>query len=368
MSNIPQLHLVAGFLGSGKTTAIVNACKQYLQQGLRVGVVTNDQGKYLVDTAFFQLDQIPTVEVGGGCFCCNYTDLESQLEKLEHEIHPDMIFAESVGSCADLVATVIKPLLTLRTRPLQPSSFSVFADARLLRLRLLDEPLPFSEDVLYIFDQQIAEAALLVINKIDLLAADQRTTLKTLAQERYPQKTILLQNSLSATDIAAWITALEASQPLRSPESLESLDIDYQRYGNGETRLAWLDGEIQLRAATGDQNTAARQILKAIVEEIQSNGAPIGHLKFILEGANGQGGKVSITALPDREWLTHLPQVQGETLRLMINARVEIESDQLKLLVEEALQKVLSDSGAVILQKRLEAFHPGMPQPTYRLP
>ncbi|NPV86264.1 MAG: hypothetical protein HPY45_09685 [Anaerolineae bacterium] len=368
MRKAPRLHLVAGFLGSGKTTAIVNACKQYLQQGLRVGVVTNDQGKYLVDTAFFQLDQIPSVEVGGGCFCCNYADLESQLEKLEHEIHPDVIFAESVGSCADLVATVIKPLLTLRTRPLRPSSFSVFTDARLLRLRLLDEPLPFSEDVLYIFDQQIAEAALLVINKIDLIAEDRRPELKTLAQQRYPDKTILLQNSLSATDIATWITALEDSHPLQLPESLESLDIDYQRYGNGEAQLAWLDGEIQLRTATSNQNTAARQILKAIVEAIQSNHAPIGHLKFIIEDTHGHGGKVSITALPDSNWIAHVPQVQADTFRLMINARVQIKSEQLELLVEEALEKALSDSEAIILHKRLEAFHPGMPKPTYRLP
>ena len=48
-----RLHLVGGFLGSGKTTAIAAAAKLLMAQGLRVGVVTNDQGKYLVDTAFF---------------------------------------------------------------------------------------------------------------------------------------------------------------------------------------------------------------------------------------------------------------------------------------------------------------------------
>lgn len=46
-------HLVGGFLGSGKTTAIIQACKRLLQTGQKVGVITNDQGKYLVDTAFF---------------------------------------------------------------------------------------------------------------------------------------------------------------------------------------------------------------------------------------------------------------------------------------------------------------------------
>ncbi len=47
-----HLHLVNGFLGSGKTTAIVAAARQHIARGERVGIVTNDQGRYLVDTGF----------------------------------------------------------------------------------------------------------------------------------------------------------------------------------------------------------------------------------------------------------------------------------------------------------------------------
>jgi G3E family GTPase len=100
-----KLHLVGGFLGSGKTTAIIQAARVLMQHGLRVGVVTNDQGKYLVDTAFFRLADIPAVEVSGGCFCCNYPNLDKSLDELVESARPDVIFAESVGSCADLVAT-----------------------------------------------------------------------------------------------------------------------------------------------------------------------------------------------------------------------------------------------------------------------
>ena len=48
-----DMHLVGGFLGSGKTTSIINAAKVLIAQGKKVGVVTNDKGKHLVDTAFF---------------------------------------------------------------------------------------------------------------------------------------------------------------------------------------------------------------------------------------------------------------------------------------------------------------------------
>jgi G3E family GTPase len=73
-----KIYLVGGFLGSGKTTAIIQACRILMADGKKVGVITNDQGKYLVDTAFMKFNDIPTVEVTGGCFCCNYQDLNSQ--------------------------------------------------------------------------------------------------------------------------------------------------------------------------------------------------------------------------------------------------------------------------------------------------
>ena len=87
------LHLVGGFLGSGKTTAIIAAARHLLAASQRVGVVTNDQGRYLVDTAFFQTQQVPTVEVTGGCFCCHYDDLEERLEELDRSALPHVIFA-----------------------------------------------------------------------------------------------------------------------------------------------------------------------------------------------------------------------------------------------------------------------------------
>ena len=92
------VHLVGAFLGSGKTTAIRStACELRRQRGEAASVITNDQGTLLVDTAFLRGSH-PTREVTRGCFCCRYDPLVELL-------------AEAVGSCADLVATVVRPLL-----------------------------------------------------------------------------------------------------------------------------------------------------------------------------------------------------------------------------------------------------------------
>ena len=43
--------MLGGFLGAGKTTAVAKLAERLTAQGQRVGLITNDQGKELVDTA-----------------------------------------------------------------------------------------------------------------------------------------------------------------------------------------------------------------------------------------------------------------------------------------------------------------------------
>lgn len=350
-----RLHLVGGFLGSGKTTAIIHAAKRMMDRGLRVGVITNDQGKFLVDTAFFQLGGVPAVEVTGGCFCCNYDDLDVRLAQLMAEMHPDVVFAESVGSCADVVATVVKPLLALAPDGIAPASFSVFTDARLLRRRLLDQELPFSEDVLYIFDKQIEEAGLLVVNKVDLLPQAALSEVEHLLQEKLPGKSFLVQSALTPDGVRQWIERIEVGGLELPPASLE---IDYDRYGAGEARLAWLDEEIRLSVPAGHGRAVVMDLLARFAEAIRSRGASIGHVKFIVESE-----KISLPTLEEPGWLDRVPDIPGGMAVVLVNARVEMPSDELRTL----LRGVLDETGFPYTVNHEAAFHPDRPKPTHRM-
>src|SRR5262245_23838707 len=103
--------LVGGFLGAGKTTLLLQAAQRLTARGLRVGLVTNDQGSELVDTALAGAHGLPVVEVAGGCFCCRFPDLTAAFRHLQQTVQPAVILAEPVGSCTDLMATVLRPLL-----------------------------------------------------------------------------------------------------------------------------------------------------------------------------------------------------------------------------------------------------------------
>jgi len=390
-----NLHLVGGFLGSGKTTAIIGAARLLAArrsrstlegshstlEGPRVGVVTNHQGKALVDTAFFRAAQLPTVEVTGGCFCCHYDDLAARLEQLHETARPDVIFAESVGSCADLVATVVKPLL-LFNPAFTPSSFSVFADSRLLRRRLLGEPLPFSDEVVYIFDQQIEEAGLLVVNKVDLLGEPALDELRDLVARRWPGKAALFHSALAGPDLAHGSDLTGFKKPVRSfagsfagiedwlaliesgaaPVPQASLQIDYPRYGAAEARLAWMDMGVKLAVRDGEGRGALVRLLEGIQVRLKARGAGLGHLKAIIRWAAGEV-KVSLTALEDPGWREQVPAVTGQWVYLILNAHVEISPSDLQALVRESL----AACGAAYTIERADSFAPGFPNPTHRL-
>src|SRR5947208_2345554 len=102
--------MIGGFLGAGKTTSVARLAQKLTADGLKVGLITNDQGSELVDTAMLRARGFDIEEIPGGCFCCRFNSLVDAANKLTEKSRPDVFIAEPVGSCTDLVATVTYPL------------------------------------------------------------------------------------------------------------------------------------------------------------------------------------------------------------------------------------------------------------------
>jgi len=341
-------------LGSGKTTAIIGAVKLLMMQGKRAGVVTNDQGRYLVDTAFFKLSEVPAVQVSGTCFCCNYGDLEARIDMLREQIQPDAIFAESIGSCTDLVATVIKPLQRLRDGLDAPTSYSGFVDSRLLRLWLLGMALPFSDNLVYIFEKQIEETNLLILNKVDLLSNEKLAELKTLVSERYPGKEILYQNSTDKESIQHWLDKIECSV-VSLPS--RSLDIDYKRYGVAEAQLAWLNEAIRLETPASQGREIIILLLSTILNELRQKQAAIGHIKILIQDV-GEDAKISITPFQEANWDTNIPVLAASQVHFLLNARVEINAEELRQIIQHALVSTASATNSTFTESDITFFNP----------
>jgi hypothetical protein len=357
-----KLYLLSGFLGSGKTTAIFTASKLLVAEGREVGIITNDQGNELVDTAYLNRDRLMIKEVNNGCFCCRFDELEKQLNSLIDRRKPEIIFAETVGSCADLIATVVKPLG--RSFPLEDIILSVFADASMLWPVIKGETFFLSEDVRYIYQKQLEEADLIVLNKADLLSNEQRAEMTIFLKKEYPGKVILVQDSTNEDSVRIWYSVLERFRP---NEVRSSLDIDYDRYARGEQVLAWLDERLVILSTDGSASVAAHHFIRDVQRRIHKAGLPIGHLKFLLDD-DREKRKYSYTTISGSGPFPEANPEPSDHVEILVNARVQADPEMLDDLVKAALLNMKEQFPVEVNIISSQAFQPEQPRPIHRIP
>lgn len=270
-----------------------------------------------------------------------------------------MIFAESVGSCTDLVATVIKPLQ--QVYPQIEIVLSVFADACLLHELIQGSPL-FVQNVNYIYKKQLDKADVLVINKIDLLNASQMEVVKTVVKMEYPGKKVVYQDSLKRDSIQKWLSVLNAFQP----KARKSLVIDYDIYGSGEAELAWLDAEIDIFTIEQDAVSCGIALINKIYSKINSLQLAIGHLKFLIDDGVHQK-KISFTSIKMSALQDEFVEFDSKKIKLLINARIQAGPGQLEKIITENIWELESQMDCEIIENKVAAFKPGYPKLTYRI-
>jgi len=87
-----------GFLGSGKTTIILNLIKQ-LPKNYKAVLLKNEFGNARVDSLLYKESNIKVTEVLNGCLCCILVGkLGNALEEIISKYNPDRIIIETSGS------------------------------------------------------------------------------------------------------------------------------------------------------------------------------------------------------------------------------------------------------------------------------
>lgn len=368
-----QLILVGGFLGAGKTTLIGQLVKHFQTLNLKCGVITNDQASGLVDTALAEkLDGAMVSEISGGCFCCKLGELGKVLGqqwKAGTEDAPDIIVAEPVGSCTDLMATVLLPLRRAYGGMVAVAPLSVLVDGRraLASLGGRRTPGDFSKDVGYIYRKQIEEAEIVVVNKKDLMAeADLEDLLRRLDHD-YPGKKVFVLSARTGEGLDKWAEHILGAEA--APEKL--MDVDYARYGTGEALLGWCNAEIEVDATNGDPaglpgDTFLLEIAKAVAADLSAAGHEVAHFKMALRDHRGRLGTVNQVMSGTDPEVSRSFEGSFQKARLTVNLRAEGDPEQLRRIVEERIRQVeVADPACAI--KEMAAFRPGQPVPVERV-
>ncbi len=287
--------------------------------GLKTGYITNDQGAYLVDTLFARGQSSAT--------------------------------AEAVGSCTDLAATVVLPILEGRGGEVELAAYYVVVDGSRLadeysaRMNLLEPRSPTE----ILLAHQIAEAETLVVTKIDCLDEEELADGRDLLWRINPRARAFSCSSRDGRGLEALLDDILGG---RGVSIQATLPLDYAVYAQAEAEYGWYNGQWEEAEAGGDWELFLRRLAEGI-------GAEVAHAKVLAESPERML-KVSLTGSRiERDEGRGTGKV-GPT-RITLNVRARSSPDRIVAAVEELIRNHRPAGYHV------EALVPSPPSPTYRI-
>lgn len=173
---LPGVTILGGYLGAGKTTLLNHLLRH--ADGRRIAVLVNDFGDIGIDAALIEARTEDLLELAGGCVCCSFgSDLVGALRAIaRRRPRPDHVVIETSGVALPApVAQAVGLVPGLRV-----DATVVLCDAQTVRLRMADRYV--GETVA----AQLAQADLIVLNKLDLVPTDARPELQAWLAQRHP--------------------------------------------------------------------------------------------------------------------------------------------------------------------------------------
>ncbi len=364
MTTAPRFIMIGGFLGAGKTTTIARLASHFRGEGKNVAIVTNDQAADLVDTLMLRSQGFNVGEVAGSCFCCNFNALTGTVESLSTDQRPDIVLAEPVGSCTDLVATVIRPLEQIYDQPFDIAPYGVIIKPSHGSKILGGEgQRGFSPKAEYIFRKQIEEADFVILNRIDELTEGDVNDLTRLLTEQYANIPVIRLSAKSGVGFEALCEFLDQ----KGAFGQRVMDVDYDIYAEGEAELGWLNCQAKLNAKNAiDLDLFLMQLLGRLHKELVAVDAEVAHLK-VIGMAEGVYAVANLVSNSDRPVLSLPSKWKGSDVDLVVNARVALPPEALEAIVRSAMADEAMTSGAEVQILTLQCFRPGRPVPTHRL-
>ena len=161
--------LLGGFLGSGKTTVLVQlanllvrdtSCHRADDTPPAVAVIENEIGKSGIDNLMLRSRNYQVKNLFAGCVCCTlYGELVSSIQEIEKQINPRWLIIEATGvAYPGGIRKLIEDQLGY------PVHLIVLADSS--RWSMLVKAMPS------LVEGQLEAASHILINKIDLASED----------------------------------------------------------------------------------------------------------------------------------------------------------------------------------------------------
>ncbi len=181
-----SVHIITGFLGSGKTTAIIDLLNQKKSDD-QWAVIINEFGKVSIDTQTVETatEDQSIFDISGGCICCTAKAFFQQdLEKIVNLQKFSLIIIEPSGlGGVDMVTEIVSKNNQLALMPV-----ICMVDVTLLN----NERLQMN----FLYKNQISKADFIAFSKCDTLLDPEILAFLSKFDSKFPNKTIVDKSKL----------------------------------------------------------------------------------------------------------------------------------------------------------------------------
>ena len=228
-----KVHLISGFLGTGKTTALKSLMAQKNPDEKWV-IIVNEFGEIGIDGAVLSDNGIPVAEIAGGCLCCVAgPQMSNTVAKMLRDVAPDRLMIEASG-----LAHAASVIDELKTPPLD-QSLEIGAVFTVVDPRQFVTP-DYAQQALY--KDQIGVCDVLVASKTDLCSPEVLAEFREKAAKLFPPKALVAEVDNAQMNIE-WLDIPVVEKSRYRLKTLPDNTMGYQSQGFTFDKNSDFDGE-----------------------------------------------------------------------------------------------------------------------------
>ena len=288
-----QLTVIGGFLGAGKTTLLNRLLRDAGDR--RLAVLVNDFGAINIDAELVQSREGEVLSLKNGCICCGVAgDFIAELALLRDRPDPPAHVVVEASGVADPGQIVVLGDLPGYRR----DAAVVVADAETVRARAADETTG------HLVRAQLRAADLLVLNKTDLVDAEQLARTRAWLRDLAGPSTAIVETSFGEVPIDVVLGARSLARPEREAHDHGDAGHDHADHAHPSFETWSWQGEAPIHGA-------------GLVEAIKELPAGIVRAKGLLHLREDPASRYVLqvvgrrfSVLPDRPWRDDPPASQ----------------------------------------------------------
>lgn len=335
--------VVSGFLGAGKTTAMIALSRDIKRRGLgSPAVLANDLGAgNIVDAEFCAAAGVMTLPISGGCICYQHDNLVGKMRQLERA-GADVIFSDIPGCGIGAMDHVYLSLDEEDEFELMP--FMCIVDPERMRMVMPEQAgLNLPEEMRFLLDAQMAEADLIVLNKIDTVSEEDVNEIVSFIKSIYPKTPVMTMSAMKGygvSDVADYLLSN------RSDAVHREIGYGSEEFIAAEEKMSWFNTRVYLQHREEediDFNQVITDIFEGIRDGLKRNNSNVPHLKMFAADSDEELTdffKASMIGVDYDIVYDKKLDRQYTTLSLIINARCAADPVMMTEIVDDAVDIV----------------------------